>query len=164
MFGGSFGPAQVSDKVDPRNDDSAPPWIIRQCRSDGEFPGRVGGSFVFKIPAGAEHLRESKSGGLVDRIRYPNSNDWLTVASSGYSYPTDDEMATLKQVHRRPIKIIDDVYPSRGSDYRGVTKDGKFWRWTGGWDNAEYKASSSKAARYFDRIIDSAYFRPVLTD
>ena len=45
-----------------------------------------------------------------------------------------------------------------GQDFRGVDKQGKLWRWTGlaGYNIARYRGASDAAAKYFDRIIDSA--------
>ncbi len=48
-----------------------------------------------------------------------------------------------------------------GTDARGTDKEGKQWRSVEIGDLAQYRSVSNEAARFFDKIIDSACVPPV---
>lgn len=139
-------------------------WILQECGA--KVTKRVGRILLFRLPKHAQHSRVWDVDYGYDRIRYPKSNELLLVYSSVYGgdlKPREDALSSVVQPHHRSIEFGGNsgLSGSVGNDYRGVTRQGKNWRWTGAVDTyATYEVSSSEAAAYFDQIIDSAcYFK-----
>jgi hypothetical protein len=72
----------------------------------------------------------------------------------GGSYPPGEMLLALKQYSYRRTSF--------GIDWRGVTKDGKYWRYFGAlsfFDNYDYETDSKEAADVFDKILDGVCYQ-----
>lgn len=103
------------------------------------------GNVSFKQSSGRDSMTE---------IIYPGKqNQSMTIypgLNGTVNYPEIDSLARTSSIFTRFIET------SKAKDIRGITTDGKHWRWSffGGGHFAYYGASSS-AAEFFDHQIDS---------
>jgi hypothetical protein len=72
----------------------------------------------------------------------------------GNMYPPGDMLLRLDHYSYRRTAV--------GIDWRGVTKDGKYWRYFGAasvFDSYDYETASKEASDLFDRILDGVCFQ-----
>ncbi len=137
-------------------------WVIPACsekenkqkRKDFLYP------LMFLIPGDAKIKSINDIDYSETFIGYKGKDkpEWLKImdgsfASSGR--PLDRLFLASKQFNTKMVKLEDREWV----DYRGITIDGKHWRWFGGISFVSYETPSDEAAEYFDKIIDSACWR-----
>ena len=73
----------------------------------------------------------------------------------GGMYPSGEILLRLKQYSYRRTSV--------GIDWRGMTKEGKYWRYLGAasfFETYHYETDSKEAADAFDKILDGVCFPP----
>jgi hypothetical protein len=87
--------------------------------------------------------------GKTDRLR----GGWGNLY--GDVYPPGETLLRLDHYSYRRTEV--------GMDWRGVTKDGKYWRYFGApsfFDTYDYETDSKEAADLFDKILDGVCVQP----
>ena len=70
-------------------------------------------------------------------------------------YPSAEKLLELKQYSYRRTSV--------GMDWRGVTKEGNYWRYFGAvsfFETYHYETKSQEAAEIFDKILDEICYQP----
>jgi hypothetical protein len=137
-------------------------WEVQACNPAGLKQGKVIGKFLkLRIP---KNLKV-ESGVDDDYVYYAigfkrdEKRHWLNGGLGnlfGSLYPFADLRSDLKEYSYRRTSV--------GMDWRGTTKNGKFWRHFGAvavFETYYYITGSKEAADAFDQIIDGVCFQGI---
>lgn len=139
------------------DDDAATQWMLPKCADKGRGR-RIGLPYQLRVPRRTKVRKRFDSNNvsyvLADHTRKYSLVIWAGPVVGGFD-ADDDWLVNAASFTERSVKDGDQF---AGQDFRGTDKAGLRWRWTGlsGFNVAHYRRASDEAARFFDRIIDSA--------
>ena len=117
----------------------------------------IGHAFMLRPPQGAITVAGKGSGDLSHTIYYQSAQNSESLvyywSSTALGIPDDDWILGAKNFSIHSFRFGQYF----GIDIRGISKDGKHWRFLGDFGGMEisYRNASKEAADYFDKIIGS---------
>jgi len=151
-------PSKLDITLEPETDTSV--LDIPTCTSDKIKGSRFVGKFLrLTVPKELKFKTGVDTDYIYYHIGYAKNGKtgWLRGGLGnvyGDSYPPGEMLLALKEYSYRRTAF--------GIDWRGVTKDGKYWRYFGAlsfFDIYDYETDSKEAADVFDKILDGVCFQ-----
>jgi Carboxypeptidase regulatory-like domain len=127
-------------------------WKISQCRTKPTFGGAF--AMAFQVP---KNIKVRSSGGFDSvnyRIEFKKSRMGY---GAGFNWseglPLSIELKDLSDISERDINFGEEVM---GVEYRGIHRNGTYFRYIGKWgETVSYNHAPKDAALFFDTILDS---------
>ncbi len=150
---------------------STDPWIIPSCMSRPKWSHTLFFMVELSQTKGAKTTKVTDADYEAYYIRYGPSGELLQIASGTHwcgapeCQPPKEDFASSAEFSSRELRIAPTQEKGKfGTDWRGKSKDGGYWRYIGvPFESITYRNVSAAAAAFFDSIIENAcYQEPVI--